>query len=69
MRVNKTRCLLKAVTFRVLATLTTMVVVFAFTGKIVAALGIGAVDTVIKIFIYYFHERVWDNVDFGKIKE
>jgi len=66
MKANKSRCLLKAITFRAVATLTTVVIVFAFTRQIEAALGIGLIDTIIKILIYYFHERVWNNIDYGR---
>lgn len=50
---------LKAVTWRILATTVTILIVFAFTGKLVLSTGVGAVEVVIKIVLYYFHERFW----------
>jgi uncharacterized membrane protein len=66
MKVNKSRSLLKAITFRVVATISTVAIVFAFTGQIKAALGIGFIDTIVKLAIYYFHERAWNNIDYGR---
>ena len=43
--------------WRVLATLTTMVIAYIVIGDISDALKIGAVEVVAKMLIYYFHER------------
>ena len=62
------RSIAKAFTWRFIATLTTMVLVFVFTGKIELSLGIGALDLIIKLFFYYGHERIWNRVSWGKKK-
>jgi uncharacterized membrane protein len=36
------------------------------TGQFVLSLGIGATEMVVKPFIYWCHERVWNEVKFGK---
>jgi uncharacterized membrane protein len=48
-----------------------MSVVYIFTRELTLAAGIGLVDTLIKIFVYYSHERLWERIQFGrkKIKE
>jgi len=33
---------------------------------VVLSISIGFVDTTIKIFTYYSHERLWNRVDFGR---
>ena len=66
MKTAKLRSFIKAITFRVVATLTTIVVFYFFTGRLDVALVAGGVDTVLKIIIYYFHERVWDGIEFGQ---
>ena len=60
------RSILKAISWRVVASCTTMLIVFAFTGKAALSLGIGAVEVVSKMFLYYLHERIWGAIGFGK---
>jgi uncharacterized membrane protein len=67
MRVEKpVRSLLKAVSWRIIATLTTTLLVFVFTQNIVISVGVGGSEFFLKIFIYYLHERVWNHFPFGK---
>jgi uncharacterized membrane protein len=42
-----------------LATTSTILIVFAFTNKLVLSTGVGAVEIVIKLLLYYLHERCW----------
>jgi len=63
------RSILKAVTWRVLATLVTTIVVYLFTREVILSIGIGFVDAAIKIFTYYAHERLWNRISFGRKKE
>ena len=60
---------MKALTWRLLATIITTAVAFTLTGKISFAVEIGAIDTVIKLFIYFAHERAWQMIPYGKIKQ
>lgn len=59
------RSVVKAFTWRVIATLTTTTIVFFATGSITLSLGVGFFDIVIKLVLYYFHERVWDRSNLG----
>ncbi len=59
------RLFLKAFSWRILATLTTMVIAYLVTGKIDLAIEIGFIEFFLKMAIYSFHERVWDKVRFG----
>lgn len=68
MREFHKRSLVKAVSWRVLATVTTMAVVFAFTRKLTLAIEVGAVEVVAKLLFYYCHERVWNSIGWGKLK-
>jgi uncharacterized membrane protein len=63
------RSLAKAISWRIVATLTTMLLVFAFTGNLVISGGVGLTELATKIVIYYVHERVWNAVSFGRIKK
>lgn len=63
------RSIAKAVSWRVIAVLITTLTVFLFTGEAKLSIGIGVVDSAIKIFAYYSHERLWNNIGFGRRKE
>jgi uncharacterized membrane protein len=56
---SRTRSLLKGLTWRVVATATTIGIVWALTGDTRIALQIGAIEVVAKIVVYYLHERAW----------
>jgi len=66
---SKTRSILKGLTWRILATATTATIAYFVTGSIKPALAIGGVEFVTKFFIYYMHERAWQSVPRGKIRE
>ena len=60
------RSIAKSISWRVIATCTTMILVFVFTGKLALAASIGFFEVIIKLTIYYAHERAWANVTWGK---
>jgi uncharacterized membrane protein len=64
---TKWRSLAKGLTWRITASVTTMVVVYAATGNIALVVGVGAVDVTLKIFFYYCHERLWGRVHWGTL--
>ena len=53
------RSVTKAITWRIIATLTTATIAYFVTGQIEIAILIGGIEFVVKIIIYYLHERVW----------
>jgi len=59
MSVQAKRHIAKSITWRVIATLTTILLVWLFTNDIDIALKFGAVEVLIKLIAYYFHERMW----------
>ncbi|NIN01628.1 MAG: DUF2061 domain-containing protein, partial [candidate division Zixibacteria bacterium] len=60
------RSAIKAISWRFWATVTTMVLVYLFTGTVKVALAIGGLEVVLKMLIYYLHERTWDKIRLGK---
>lgn len=66
---QKKRSLVKAISWRTTGTIDTMLVSFVVTGNATAAVSIGLVEVVTKIALYYFHERAWNKISFGKTKE
>ena len=60
------RSIVKGITWRFLATLTTVSLVLLFTGKADVALAVGGIEVFLKIFIYFLHERGWGKIRWGK---
>lgn len=65
MSVQPKRHLAKAITWRILASLTTFIIGWIVTDDMEFGMAIGAADVVIKIALYYFHERIWYHSAFG----
>lgn len=65
MKESHKRSILKGVTWRLIASATTMLVVFVVTGNLALVASVGLVDVVAKIFFYYLHERTWGKVTWG----
>ena len=61
------RSLVKAISWRATGTLDTVVVSFLITGKLKFAISIGCVELFTKIVLYYAHERIWNNISFGRV--
>ncbi|MFX1367743.1 MAG: DUF2061 domain-containing protein [Promethearchaeota archaeon] len=57
------RAAAKTVTWRVAATITTVCVALVFTGSVEISIGIGTVEAILKMILYYLHERLWDRVN------
>lgn len=59
---SRTKSLLKAISYRILGSLATIVISFALTQEVNLSLSIGALDLIGKIGLYYLHERLWDRI-------
>ena len=68
MQEKQYRSIIKAVSWRTVGTIDTMVVSFFVTGNLVMAISIGSVEVVTKMVLYYFHERAWNKTNFGRLK-
>ncbi len=63
---TKRRSFYKTISWRIVATVTTLVVSYILTGDTTKSLGIASVDTMLKFVFYFFHERAWTRVDWGQ---
>ena len=63
---SKTRSIVKAISWRVLATLITMLLVLTFTGRLDVALTVGAFEAIVKMAFYFLHERAWNRISAGR---
>ncbi len=68
MRDKHYRSVLKAISWRTVGTIDTMVIAFFITGNLIWALSIGSIEVFTKMVLYYFHERAWEKTNFGRIK-
>jgi uncharacterized membrane protein len=62
------RSVVKAMSWRGIATATTAGIAYIVTGRMGVALTIGGMELVVKIFAYYLHERLWQEVPIGTIR-
>ncbi len=60
------RSIAKGVSWRFVATGTTIAIVYLFFGRLDLAVAAGVIETVLKIALYWGHEKVWQRVRFGK---
>lgn len=63
------RSILKSCLYRVFGTTVTILIALIFTGSFPASVSIGVVELISKIMLYYFYERVWQRVEWGKNDE
>lgn len=63
--ISKKRHLFKTITWRVLATLTTVIISWIISGDLMLGFHIGGFELIVKMVLYYFHERVWYSSKFG----
>ena len=56
---DKTRHILKSITWRLVGTIDTIILSWAITGNLEIGLKIGGVEVITKMILYYFHERAW----------
>ena len=59
---TKKRTFVKTITWRITASLTTFLIAWILTGDILVGASIGSIEAIAKIFLYYFHERIWTNI-------
>lgn len=69
MIVKKKRHIAKAITWRIIGTLDTIILGWFLTGNPEIGLSIGLFEFISKSILYYFHERVWYKFSNFGIKE
>jgi uncharacterized membrane protein len=62
---NKKRSVAKAFSWRILTTIATILIVYFVTKEWTISLTIGGLEVVVKLIIYYFHERIWNSIKWG----
>ena len=62
------RSIAKAISYRFLGSASTALIVFAATGRIGLSASLGVADAVVKIGLYFVHERLWNYINYGRVK-
>ena len=58
---SQSKSIAKAFSWRIIATLTTGLIGYALTGSVEVAGAIMTFDFILKLMLYYLHERIWTN--------
>lgn len=64
---KRVRSIAKGVTWRMVASGTTMALVYIATGSLETMATVGAFEITLKLMFYYTHERLWGAVKWGKL--
>jgi len=62
---SRIRHIAKTITWRIIASLTTFILAYLFTQNITKSLWLMGTEMVLKLLLYYYHERVW--FKYGKL--
>ena len=65
-REDSKRSVVKTITYRIVIALSTMVIVFLYTGDYALTMGVTLVVSIANTIIYYLHERFWNIIHWGK---
>ncbi|MFT4662020.1 MAG: putative membrane protein [Patiriisocius sp.] len=63
---NIKRSITKTISWRVIGTITTMIISYIITGTLALAFSIGIIELISKMALYFFHERAWNKIEWGK---
>ena len=65
---STTRSLFKTITYRFLIVVSTFIVTYLLTGHLELSLTITIGANIINTVLYFIHERVWNQIGWGKKK-
>lgn len=66
MKIEVSRSVAKALTFRILVIISNGILVYLLTGEVKLVLSVVTLTTVINTLLYFLHERIWNKVDWGR---
>ena len=61
---SRRKSVIKAISWRIVASLVIFLCVYVFTGEALLSLNITLIDVFLKLILYYAHERVWMRFQF-----
>lgn len=60
------RSVAKTISWRIVGSITTISISWIITGTLALAFSIGIIELISKMFLYFFHERAWNKLKWGK---
>ncbi|MDX8340780.1 DUF2061 domain-containing protein [Draconibacterium sp. IB214405] len=66
---RKRRSIVKTISWRTIGTIDTILISWLVVGDINFAVTIGGVELFTKMTLYFFHERAWNKISFGRVKD
>ncbi|MEB8330111.1 DUF2061 domain-containing protein [Flavobacteriaceae bacterium KMM 6897] len=60
------RSIVKSISWRLIGTIDTILISWMVTGTAKVAFSIGLVELFTKMILYFFHERAWNAITWGK---
>lgn len=66
MNISRKRSLIKAITYRIIMTIVLIVISYLFTNDVYQTSSIVGIFTLVAIVVYYFHERTWNRLKWGR---
>ncbi len=60
------RSMVKGISWRIVGTLDTMLLVFLFSGKLSLATLVGSNEAITKVILFWAHERGWQRIPWGR---
>jgi uncharacterized membrane protein len=66
MKDTNARSLVKGISWRMVGTIDTFVIAYLYFGELSIAAPIAATEVLTKIILYYFHERIWNIIYWGR---
>jgi len=67
MKETRKRSIAKSILWRIICIIVSVFVSFILTARWDVAVAIGTSYNIITMFLYYFHERIWNRINWGKI--
>jgi len=65
MKESRKRSVVKAIIWRIICIIVSIVTSYILTGSWNIAVAIGSVYNIVTMILYYFHERLWNKIKWG----
>ncbi len=65
---SHSRSIAKAISYRIIGSLSTALLFLLLSGDWKLSLGAGVLDSLVKTALYFLHERAWNSIEFGREK-
>lgn len=62
------RSIVKTLSWRLIAFVATAIGIYIYNGELMGSIIVALIINLIKMFLYYFHERSWNKISFGRIE-